>query len=378
MASGIGNPTKRLSFIGPKEDTFGYGRMSVSLQAALLAGGTVLDDRAEKVVYAMQPNQIAGWYKGQKPALLTMWETDTLPEKFYRYLDQFETVIVPSMFNFDLFERYHDNVHMIPLGVDRTVWFPEPFVSDGKFRIVCGGSNFLRKGLDVALEVFSSLGLADSELHIKLVHPFLDAPKSLDHPNVVVHREIMSLADEVALMRQADMFVAPSRGEGFGLMPLQAISLGIPTALTDAHGHREFSSLATHRLSSTLAPADLGRWPMTGLWHEPNRDELSEAIIDVYHNRDKYRKKAIKTAPEVAAFSWEVAAKQLVQIMKPNTRTVGDKWVAALEPTCVIRVKTRVKATIGTYTVDLAPGVDHDVVLNVRDTLIEAKMLEGQ
>lgn len=374
MASGNGNTAKRLSLVGPDKETFGYGRMCVSLRESLNKYVT-LDKQAEKVVYAMQPNMIKGWYKGQRPAILTMWETDTLPELFYRYLEQYDTVIVPSMHNFDLFSKHHDNVHMIPLGVDRTVWFPEPFVGDGKFRILCGGSNFLRKGLDVALDVFNRLALPDAELHIKIVHPFLDAPKQLDFPNVIVHRELMPLVDEVALMRQADLFVAPSRGEGFGLMPLQAISMGIPVVLTDAHGHREFSDLATHRLSSVPSPATLGRWPQVGTWYEPDRDELADAILDVYNNRKKYRLKAIKTAPETAAFSWDAAAQQLIQIMKPTEHPVGDDWVIANEVTTPIRVKRRVQATIGKHTVDLAPGIEHHVVLNVRDVLQEAGML---
>lgn len=365
---------KCLNFIGPELPAVGYGRMFVSLRDAL-AERIQLDARAEHTVWAMQPDMVKGWLHGTKKTILTMWETDKLPPKFFEYLPQFDTVVVPCLHNFDLFSQHHDNVHVIPLGVDREMWKPAVRPDNDKFKIVAGGSEWFRKGLDVVLEVFLELGLPDTELHIKIVPPHRGAPEHRSYPNVVFHEDWMSLEDEVDLVRSADVFIAMSRGEGFGLMPLQAISAGVPTIVSETSGHREFSDLATHRVSVSPSRAKIGTWDSIGFWDEPNREELAAAIIDVRANLTKYRKQALATAPETAAFNWGTAADQLLQIVKPTANLLDSNWVRAGEVTTPVQVTRRIVADIGAHHVDLRPGQTYHVVLNVRDVLKESGYL---
>lgn len=353
----------------------GYGRMFNSLLEEL-SNRVTIDNNAEHVVWAMQPNMVKGWLKGQNRTILTMWETDELPDSFKEYLPQFDTVIVPCLNNMELFESHHPNVHVIPLGVDRSVWYPRPRVTDGKFRIFAGGSEWYRKGLDVVVEVFTRLNLPDCELHIKIPPPHRGAPEKMGWPNVVMHTEWMTLEEEVDLVTSCDLFVSASRGEGFGLMPLQAISAGVPTVITDMTGHREFSDLANYRIGGNLEPSRITTWETIGNWVEPNRDELADAIKDVYHNREKANKLALQNAPQTAAFNWDTAADQLLQIVKPSAVKLDTNWVRAGEITTPIRVTRKVVADIGAHHVDLKPGQTYHVVLNVRDVLAEAGYLE--
>jgi hypothetical protein len=172
-----------------------------------------------------------------------------------------------------------------------------------------------------------------------------------------------------------DGFVSVSRGEGFGLMPLQAISAGIPTILSNAHGHREFADLATHRIPTTTVPTDKGFWKDMGDWDEPDAEALAEAIKDLYNKRDKYRRQAFLTAPQTAAFNWDTAADQVLQIVQPTTNRITGAW-KPFEPTCEIEVVRRVQADIGKHHIDLSPGMKHRVVLNVRDVLLKANYLK--
>jgi len=165
-----------------------------------------------------------------------------------------------------------------------------------------------------------------------------------------------------------------SRGEGFGLMPLQAISAGIPTILSNAHGHLEFADLATHRVPTTSVPTSKGVWQDMGDWDEPDTEALAETIKDLYNNRDKYRRQATLTAPQTAAFNWDTAADQVLQIVQPTTNRYTGVW-KTFEPTCEIEVSKRIQADIGTHRVDLLPGIKHRVVLNVRDVLSRAGVL---
>ena len=367
MASRNRDTSKHLNLVGMNLPHVGYGKMVTGLKDALATKVNLVDD-AERVVFALRPNLIKGWMQGQKPALLTMWETNWLPPEFSEYLHYFDTVVVPSLHNWELFSQFHDNVRVIPLGVDRGVWCPKERPDNKKFKILCGGSEWYRKGLDVVLKVFLKMNLPDAELHIKIVPPYLSAPDNLNYPNVVVHNQWMTVEAEADLVRSADCFISVSRGEGFGLMPLQAISAGVPTILSDAHGHREFSDLATHRIPTSSVPTNEGVWQNMGDWDEPEFDAIFSAIQDLYDNRDRYRQQAETHAGEVCAFNWNTAADQLLQAVKPTENRVSGKW-QPLEPICEIEVSKRVQADIGGHRVDLAPGVKHRVVLNVRDVL---------
>ena len=367
MASRNRDTSKHLNLVGVNLPHVGYGKMVTGLRDALATKVNLVDD-AERVVFALRPNLIKGWMQGQKPALLTMWETNWLPPEFSEYLHYFDTVVVPSLHNWELFSQFHDNVRVIPLGVDRGVWCPKERPDNKKFKILCGGSEWYRKGLDVVLKVFLKMNLPDAELHIKIVPPYLSAPDNLNYPNVVVHNQWMTVEAEADLVRSADCFISVSRGEGFGLMPLQAISAGVPTILSDAHGHREFSDLATHRIPTRSVPTNDGVWQNMGDWDEPEFDAIFGAIQDLYDNRDRYRQQAETHAGEVCAFNWDTAADQLLQAVKPTENRVSGKW-QPLEPICEIEVSKRVQADIGGHRVDLAPGVKHRVVLNVRDVL---------
>ena len=373
MASRNGDTPQYLSLVGVNIPHIGYGKMVAGLRDALSERVNLVDD-AERVIFALRPNLIKGWVDGQKPAVLTMWETNWLPPQFAEYLCLFDTVIVPSLHNWELFSQFHDNVRVIPLGVDREVWHPKARPENEKFRILCGGSEWYRKGLDVVLKAFLSLNLPDAELHIKIVPPYLSAPDNLNYPNVVVHNMWMTVEDEADLVRSADCFVSVSRGEGFGLMPLQAISAGVPVVLSDAHGHREFSDLATHRIPTRPVPTNEGVWQDMGDWDEPDFDALCDALKDLHKNHKRYRQQAETYAGETAAFNWNTAADQLLQVVKPTGNRVKGKW-KALEPECEIEVKRRIQADIGGHRVELMPGKKHRVVLNVRDVLKEAGLL---
>ena len=373
MASRNGNTSQYLSLVGVNLPHVGYGKMVSGLRDALSTKVELCDD-AERVVFALRPNLIKGWTTGQNPALLTMWETNWLPPQFSEYLHLFDTVVVPSLHNWELFSQFHDNVRVIPLGVDRDIWCPKARPDNKKFKILCGGSEWYRKGLDVVLKVFLEMNLPDAELHIKIVPPYLSAPDNLDYPNVVVHNKWMTVEAEADLVRSADCFISVSRGEGFGLMPLQAISAGVPTILSDAHGHREFSDLATHRIPTRSVPTNEGVWQNMGDWDEPEFDAIFSAIKDLYDNRDRYRQQAEIYAGETAAFNWNTAADQLLQVVKPTGNRVSGKW-KALEPECEIEVIKRVQADIGGHRVELTPGKKHRVVLNVRDVLKAAGLL---
>ena len=73
-----------------------------------------------------------------------------------------------------------------------------------------------------------------------------------DLPHFCIITEMVSEEDLVRLYRTMDAFVLPTRGEGWGLPTIQAMSMGMPTISTNWGGNTEFMTKDT----SFLIPVD--------------------------------------------------------------------------------------------------------------------------
>lgn len=97
----------------------------------------------------------------------------------------------------------------------------------------------------------------------------------------------------VKLAEDLDVFVFPSKGEGYGLPSREAMIAGVPTILTSTSGHLEVTN-------------DMYNWPVPvvgkeatelgGEWDVPDWDYYADLLRWHYHNRETARKKAILCA----------------------------------------------------------------------------------
>ena len=95
---------------------------------------------------------------------------------------------------------------------------------------------------------------------------------------------------------------------------------GIPTILTDAHSHTEFSNygipIGTRGKCKTFY---VGRvWHRgIGEWFEPNYDELEERMWDIYHNYNVYKQHALDNVAEIREkFSWDKVVDNFIEVME--------------------------------------------------------------
>jgi glycosyltransferase involved in cell wall biosynthesis len=268
-----------------------------------------LHEHADVMVFMMQPFQMGHFYSGQHKTCFTMWESDTLPERFVDWLPTYDQIIVPCTHNLDLFSRHHRNVKLVPLGVDLKRWKPKDRKTNPRFRFHAGGSQWIRKGLDIVLEAFRLANL-DAELHLK-PNPEAFGMPDLDLPdNVFLHRGWFTDDQTLDFFRSADCWIAATRGEGFGLMPLQAMASGIPTIMNAASGQGDFAHLAPIVISHKPAPSDYG-----GMWDESDPKELAGAMCEMYANHDRYLRHAQSVLPKVSEWSWESAARKLANAL---------------------------------------------------------------
>lgn len=320
----------------------GYGRLGVELDRALRRMGIETFDHMPDpdgyyehfgnesricgtVCWVSTPTHARGWWKGQTPIIFTMWEATELPESFRENLHEFDMVVVPSEHNAELFGRYHERVRCVPLGVDPEVWRYQPRQPPGQFfTFLCAGSGS-RKGTDLAYKAFRKVFKMWPRTG-PVPRLVFKSPRGAEFygERLEVVSGRISAEEEVALYADAHCYLQPSRGEGFGLQPLQAMAQGCPTILTAAHGHAAFAHLG-YGLSSTLTDSGYFIYGDAGQWWEPSLDELCERMEYVYHHYDAACERATASAACVAErFTWARTAQAFVEAVGPERLTPYD------------------------------------------------------
>lgn len=268
------------------------------------------------------PTHARGWYKDQIPLLFTMFESQRIPESFRKVLHEFKTVIVPSDHNVELFSKYHPDVRACYLGVDPKQWFflarkaPEVF-----FTFLIGGSG-PRKGTDLAYKAFRTLWPKEGSWSREGPVPRLvmKNPRGEQYYGERVEMVTGKISGhaEVDLYANAHCYLQPSRGEGFGLQPLQALAQGCPTILTAAHGHGSFAHLG-YGLDSKPSHSAYFIYGDAGDWWEPDFDQLCDYMKYVYENYDEAVQKGVEAAETVAKeFTWGNTVDRFLEIVGPE------------------------------------------------------------
>lgn len=353
------------SWQGFDDPNFGYGSMLKGFKDAL-PKTVKLNDDASVHVHMQVPYACKGWFEGQHRVLFSMWETDVLPASFRRWLGQYDQVVVPCQQNVELFSQFHNDVSYCPLGVDHKFWKPMDGSGGGPFRFHGGGSLWRRKGLDVLVKAFNALKLPDAELHIKAAPHAKDTPTGRLGEKVFLNRAWMSPVEHRDWFNRADCFVAVARGEGFGLMPLQAIASGIPTILSDSTGQSQFAHLAFG-----VVPCGKSKAETIGNWDEPNQKILEELMMEAYRNRGTIKQVATGRVPETKQFSWSSATKQLLDLIPTGTLLENPSFVA---PNIAVQIQVvrKVNAHIGRTLYQLEPGETYTVPENVHQVLFDS------
>ncbi len=361
-------------WFGTEASKYGYGAMLEGFRSGLPAD-VQLHDQASVAVLMYNPSLVHGFLRGQYRALYTMWETTELPEKYYRYLDTYDQVIVPCEHNRELFSKYAPNVSVVPLGVNIDYWKPTPRLANSRFRFHAGGSMWLRKGLDVVVEAFEKAGV-DAELHIKV--PLQRYIPDRQWPsNIIIHTGWMSKQEQFDWFNQADCFIAASRGEGFGLMPLQAMAMGIPTIITPTSGQAQFADLATVVVpvtSENCSGYEIDSF--AGCWDEPDVDALVEALRRVCGDSDGCKAEALGRVNQVARYSWVESCQKLIDVLPVGhvlDNPVFEPYLCFVK----IRVNRRCEAGINNDHWDFVAGVDYTVPNQVYDILARANYIES-
>lgn len=242
----------------------------------------------------------------------SMWEDSLLPHSFDAGLRDADAVAVPSRFCQQLFQDRIDDlglektVHYVPLGVDAEDAPIKRTFQRGQqpFTVIHSASRSSepRKGADVAYAAFKK-AFGDQE-DVKLVlrsrlNSFHDEPMN----DMRVTFMPGSITDEArtAIYHRAHVLLYPSRGEGFGLIPLEAIATGLPAIVSDGSALSEYRDLF-HPIPTRPAPSEISvaiQPKSEGEWHEPDVDAAAAQLRRIYENYEPAAAAAMNAAAMV-------------------------------------------------------------------------------
>lgn len=392
--------TRELNLLYVHSESMGYGRMGVYLAREIERLGISVYDHlpgqtdfgsmefdkpghskvCNLACWVSVPSHAKGWVEGQHTACYTMWEANRLPESFRENMHEFDTIIVPSYQNLEMFSAYHDNVHFIPLGFDPDLWHYQPVSPpEDEFRFLIGGSG-PRKGTDLAFKAFKKVFKTypkDGPVPILQMKNPRGEPQFAGFDRVQMIPGKIPAQAEVDLYADAHCYLQPSRGEGFGLQPLQAIATGRPTILTAAHGHDAFAHLG-YGLDSTLVPAAYFLHGHAGEWWEPDLDQLCEYMEYVFNNYEDAAALAQDNAEKAKEFTWAKMAERFVGLLGEHMvpYSGSGKWHDADTKRYHVRVFQPWKAEVAGTHYYFEPGKDYWEPADIKRILFDSNKLD--
>jgi len=147
-------------------------------------------------------------------------------------------------------------------------------------------------------------------------------------PLIIHFSDFLSKEALIRLYRGADAFVAPFRGEGFGMKVLDACAAGLPVLAPHYGGPADYLRLDefSHLRFEEVPVGDcLDRReaivPAFAKWAEVDVDDLATQMRDVTEHADAARQRAVRARDRVReAFSWSSAATALTTALEEFER----------------------------------------------------------
>lgn len=306
----------------------GYGISSANLIRELRKLGIRIDTHNKQQKVAILFHNPYGIASIEAPyrIIYTMFESDKIPDDWGEYLKSADLVIVPSKWCQSIFAKAGIKTTVIPLGYDsntyRFIHRENKRKANKPFVFLHYNAFNARKGFT---EVFKAFVKAfDPTEPVKMIFKTtleqIPLPiTTREYPNIEVITGKSSEKELAEIIARSDCFVFPSRGEGFGLTPLECMATGMPAIVPNAHGITEyFNPLYMYEVKvESMCPAlysryknqDVGKMVVCDVEH------LANQMRYVYEHQDEALAKGAEASEYVKQWTIEKTAKMLSEVI---------------------------------------------------------------
>lgn len=294
---------------------------------------TAQSDIAMRLLY---PPRVTGMKGIQNGLGCYGWEESALPWDYVRSFNQhlpFSTTMSSYVTQTMIDNGVNTPLFTTGIGVDHILEEEAdsaelPQIPE-RFKLLHISSCFPRKGVDCLLEAYgkSFNGSDDVTLIIKTFpnpHHDIDAQlatwrNSLENPPhiTLINRDLDAPAIR-ALYQHADLLVAPSRGEGFGLPMAEAMLHHLPVITTGYGGQTDFcKDNNSWLIDFEFARTDTHMGQSASVWVNPDKKHLAE-LLQQHHNAflkgdyEQFTAEKLDNAYQLIStdFTWDAVAKR--------------------------------------------------------------------
>lgn len=259
--------------------------------------------------------------------IYTMFESDKIPDDWIDYLNAADLVIVPSKWCQKVFGASGIKCEVVPLGYNDELFRykerPDKIKERKDFTFLHYNAFNIRKGFTEVFKAFTKE--FDKTEPVKMIFKTTlnNIPLPItqsEYPNIEIIRGKSEDGDLLDICYRSDCFVFPSRGEGFGMTPLEAMATGTPAIVPNAHGISEYFNdnymyevkvkETCPALYSRYKGIDVGKMVVCDV------DDLRKKMRWCYEHQDEVRKMGKKAAEYAKKWTFKQTAEKLAKILE--------------------------------------------------------------
>lgn len=305
---------------------------------------------------------VSATYTGQKVAILfhnpyslpqieapyriiyTMFESDKIPDDWIDYLQAADEVWVPSKWCQSVFAKSGVKATVVPLGYDDEMFTfvkRKPATKERRdFTFLHYNAFNIRKGFTEVFKAFTEEFEPTEPVKLILKTTLNQSPLPItksEYPNIECLFDKASEVQLAQIIKRSDCFVFPSRGEGFGMTPLECMATGIPAIVPNAHGLTEYfdTNYMYEVKVKEKCPALYARYK--------GQDVGEMVVCDVEDLKKKMRwcyehqEEVVKMGEVAADYAKNWTFKKTAEIIKTR---INDIMIKPIEPKRLVNVLT--------------------------------------